>query len=40
MGKTLIEKRSVIGLFTDESRAADAMDALKAEGMVPMSTRC
>ena len=32
MGKTLIEKRSVIGLFTDESRAADAMDALKAEG--------
>ena len=28
----MIEKRSVLGLFTDENVAADAMDALKADG--------
>ena len=28
----LIQKRSVIGLFTEEDVAADAMDALKADG--------
>jgi len=32
MRRTMFAKRSVLGLFTDEDTAADAMDALKAGG--------
>ena len=32
MRGSVMAERSVVGLFTDENVAADAMDALKAEG--------
>ena len=32
MRELVVEKRSVLGLFVDEDKAADALDALKAEG--------
>ena len=32
MGSAVMMKRSVLGLFTDENMAADALDALRAEG--------